>query len=1345
MSTAEPPAVEVRDLVKRFALGPTSLEVIAGASFALAAGETAAITGPSGSGKSTLLHILGTLEPPTSGEVRLGGVDPFALDGRALARLRNGRIGFVFQDHHLLPQYTVLENVLLPALAFGRVDRERERRARGLLARVGLAAREAHRPAELSGGERQRAAIARALLLAPRLVLCDEPTGQLDVRNGTAIVDLLLELQRDGAAPERGAAPRRLDDARGGHPQRRGGRTARPPLRAGGRAVLRSLIYHRRRHFALAMSVAVATTVLVGALVVGDSVRDSLRDLALSRLGGVERVVVAERPFRDRLAGDWRREGGGTTAAALVARASARHGDTRKRASGVTVLGVDASWKTLFPGAELSFARSEGQPFPSVLLAEALARELGAAVGDTVDLLLPAYSDIPRETLVGRREAQESVATLRLTVAALLPERGLGGFRLDPRQAAPWNAVVERSRLARTLDAEERANLLVAAGGQEPQAALGRAVTLADVGLSVSVRGDEVVVESDRLVLDDALAARLAELAARSGASPTTVFTYLANRLRVGAREVPYSTVTALGSSAGLVTLDGTSMPHLAPGEIALNAWAAEQLDARPGAALELTYFAVGPRDELVERSTTFRVAAVVAMRGLGAEPSLTPELPGLSDAGRMVDWNPPFPVDLARIRPADEEYWRRHRAAPKAFVALADGQRLWGSRFGAVSSLRLDPPAGGTAAALAQVLETAIPRAIGPEAAGLSLREVREEALDAGRGATDFASLFLAFSAFLLGAALLLVALLEGLAVEARGREVGLLGALGFTARAVRRRFLFEAGAVSALGVVAGLAGAVGFAAVMLHGLRTWWLGAIGAPVLFLHLRPGTPLAGGALSLLVVGTTLAVALSRASRAPVPRLLAGGVGGAKVEGRRPALAGWTVAAALVGVGVATAAALLGGERAAPALAFAAGALALVAGLGALADRWGARSSWDRRRAFALRGPAWLAAGARNCARNPGRSLLAAALVACSSFVLTVIAISRGEAPADPLDRASGAGGFALVAESDVPIVGDLNRSDTREELGLGGSAELAGTKLVPFRLLPGEDASCLNLYRPRQPRVLGTPPEMIARGGFTFRALAKPAAEPWRLLDEPIGDGIVPAFADANSATWILKLGLGEEVVIADESGQPLRLRLVGLLARSVFQSELLISEREFVRHFPSRAGASWFLVEAPRGEEERVREALEAGLEPFGFDATPAAERLRAFAAVESAYLATFQALGGLGLLLGTVGLGVVLLRNALERRRELAMMSALGFGRARLAVLVLAENVVLLLAGLALGAVSAAVATAPHLAARAAGVPWTSLLLTFGAVLAVGCLASLAAVAATARAPLVQALKEE
>ena len=169
------------------------LPILRGVSFALERGQSAAITGPSGSGKSTLLYILGALEPPTSGIVTLDGQDPYVLGERELAAFRNQRIGFVFQDHALLPQCSVVENVLAPTLvADGRRARDYMGRATALLAEVGLSHRVAHRPAELSGGEKQRVAIARALICEPTLLLCDEPTGNLDQRNADAVADLLL-------------------------------------------------------------------------------------------------------------------------------------------------------------------------------------------------------------------------------------------------------------------------------------------------------------------------------------------------------------------------------------------------------------------------------------------------------------------------------------------------------------------------------------------------------------------------------------------------------------------------------------------------------------------------------------------------------------------------------------------------------------------------------------------------------------------------------------------------------------------------------------------------------------------------------------------------------------------------------------------------------------------------------------------------------------------------------------------------------------------------------------------------------------------------------------------------
>lgn len=200
--THDSPSLAVDRLEKTYRAGEgtAAVPVLRGITFEQAAGERLAITGPSGCGKSTLLQIIGTLDTPTAGQVEISGVRPFELDGDELARFRNREVGFVFQDHHLLPQYSVLENVLVPTLAFGAADLRpgmgTRERALELLDRVGLSHRLEHRPAELSGGERQRVAVARALINGPGLLLCDEPTGSLDPKTADSVGDLLLELHQ---------------------------------------------------------------------------------------------------------------------------------------------------------------------------------------------------------------------------------------------------------------------------------------------------------------------------------------------------------------------------------------------------------------------------------------------------------------------------------------------------------------------------------------------------------------------------------------------------------------------------------------------------------------------------------------------------------------------------------------------------------------------------------------------------------------------------------------------------------------------------------------------------------------------------------------------------------------------------------------------------------------------------------------------------------------------------------------------------------------------------------------------------------------------------------------------
>lgn len=189
--------LNVEQVEKTYSGGAGDVHVLSGITFSLEKGESLAVTGPSGSGKSTLLHVIGTLDHPSSGHVRIHDTDPQTLSDHDLAAFRNSVIGFVFQDHHLLPQYSALENVLLPTRATKRRDPNATPRAESLLERVGLTHRRHHRPSELSGGERQRVAIARALVNRPELLLCDEPTGNLDGSTAKDVADLLFDLQKD--------------------------------------------------------------------------------------------------------------------------------------------------------------------------------------------------------------------------------------------------------------------------------------------------------------------------------------------------------------------------------------------------------------------------------------------------------------------------------------------------------------------------------------------------------------------------------------------------------------------------------------------------------------------------------------------------------------------------------------------------------------------------------------------------------------------------------------------------------------------------------------------------------------------------------------------------------------------------------------------------------------------------------------------------------------------------------------------------------------------------------------------------------------------------------------------
>jgi hypothetical protein len=416
--------------------------------------------------------------------------------------------------------------------------------------------------------------------------------------------------------------------------------------------------------------------------------------------------------------------------------------------------------------------------------------------------------------------------------------------------------------------------------------------------------------------------------------------------------------------------------------------------------------------------------------------------------------------------------------------------------------------------------------------------------------------------------------------------------------------------------------------------------------------------------------------------------------------------------------------------------FGAGALLLIA---ALAIQW----SW-------LSGPRHAviqnvqALGYRGATYRPGRSILCIALIASATFLIVSIDSFRRDSHSDSLDPKSGSGGFPLLAESALPIFYDLDSRSGRQNLALTGDAlELASFR--SFRLRPGDDASCLNLYQPSKPRILGVSREFTRAGRFAFSDTIEPSENPWLLLERPTGSGAIPAVVDANSLTYVLHRKLGDEMVFEEQGRGPLRVKFVASLRDSIFQSEILISDANFTNLFPDQQGHRYYLIETQPERAAEVTAALEEGLSDYGFDVEQTGERLAEFHRVENTYLSTFQALGGLGLVLGTVGLGAILLRNVLERRREVALLRAVGYRPKHLTRLILAENTILLFSGLGIGTLCALVAIAPAWVDRGGRLPVLSIALLLIVVFATGFLASLAAVRAVRRAPIATTLRAE
>ena len=1091
--------------------------------------------------------------------------------------------------------------------------------------------------------------------------------------------------------------------------------------------VKRSLAFYWRTNIGILLAALVGTAVLVGALAVGDSVRYSLRTMLKARLGAVQfALVTRDRFFRAKLADELSTELDTAAAPLLQLRGLIANSSGTKRANGIDVLGVDERFYKLAAAKNpLAGNWNEG-----IVLNVPLAAQLGAKVGDEVVLRIEKPALLPRD--VPLAPDSDLSAAFRLTVKAVAGTSEFGRFSLQANHISPLNVFVPLQWLQGKLGRSAQANMLLVASDPRDSITVERANTairkcwqVGDTGLEVRRldRQDALEIRSNRVFIDGSVA----EAAMKADSNAIGILTYFVNELRLGDKATPYSMVAAMGpaGAGGFVTMS------MQDDEIVVNQWLADDLGAKVGDSLELTYFVIGPTRKLQQQKARFRVRQILSMEGPAVDPDLMPDFPGLADVKNCRDWKPGIPIELDKIRPRDEDYWQRYRGSPKAFVTLKAGQQMWGNRYGRLTAVRYTSGKEYQGDIAGRLLS-----AIAPASLGLFFQSVRERGIKAGDEATDFGGLFLGFSVFLIIAAMVLMGLVFVFGVESRAQQVGMLLSVGFSPKLVKRLLFMEGGTLAVLGAIAGTAAGLLYTEAMIYGLATGWQVAVGGLPIHFYVKASTLLTGALAAVAVCLVAIWLTLRRQVSRPAHELLAGvpqwqfsdsrGTAILAVSSRagspchsRGRIGLWVAAVAAVGA-VVLLVTMGGGDSGAVSTAFfGAGALLLVAGLGlSQALLRITAGSWNRPLVslFGL--------GLRNSTRRSGRSVAVVAMLACGIFLVVAVGANRPDSSAPAHRRDSGTGGFALFGESTIPVLHDLNSQSGRRAMGLDDTI-LEGVKIVQLRVHDGDDASCFNLNRAQMPRLLGVQPEQLQmRGSFTFIKTIEDTkkADAWNLLKGDYGRDVVPAIGDYATIVWALGKSVGDQIDYIDEQGQKFHLLLVGMLKSSILQGSLLISEDQLIRRFPSESGSRMFLIDAAEDKTEAVAEKLSASLKDFGLALTPAEQRLAEFNAVENMYLSIFQIIGGLGLILGSAGLGLVVLRNILERRGELAMLQAVGFCKGAIKRIVFYEHWVLLLGGLACGVIAALVAVGPALKSPRTEVPYLSLSLTIVAIAASG-----------------------
>ncbi len=953
-------------------------------------------------------------------------------------------------------------------------------------------------------------------------------------------------------------------------------------------------------------------------------------------------------------------------------------GDT-KTARNVKINGIDSRFGGIAGTSDIFNQLTDEE----IVINEALAQQLALGIGDEIVLRFTDSGFLPGDTPIAG--GAKNIKAARFKITGIVNEKQLGNFNLRINQIAAPNVFISIKTLGEKLNLDDHANIILISdndSGLIDEAAINRALhhewDITDAGFDLVFLETQQISElrSKSIFIDK----EISQTIVNSDLVSTPVLTYFVNALSANKRSTPYSFVSAIGKPLHTRTITNS--------EIVVNQWLADDLNLNIGDSLTMSYFIPGPNATLIEKSGRYEVGSIVPLKGKYADRELMPDFPGLADVDNCRLWEPGIPIDLDLIREKDEMYWDQYRGIPKAYISLNAGQSIWENRFGNCTAIRFKSK---DITRIKQELSALIT----PENLGIIFRPVRQEGLIAGAESVDFSELFFGLSFFIIVAALLLTSLIYRLNIENRMQETGLYFALGFRPATVLKIMFFEGIVIALISSAIGCLLSVLYTKIVLTGLNTVWQGAIGTSTINLHLNFSAILSGFFISIFIVLFTIFISVYRYAKANTIALQRANLDSSKPVNR------WRSSISLIIAIVSISSALIiilmtdaGRGKEAAASFFASGFLTLTGGLALLnflLFRTELRGHLNSIFRLAM----------QNSNRNRTRSLTLVGMLASSLFIIFTVGANRTAEITDMSNRNSGTGGFSLFGEISFPMNYDLNTQDGREFLNLA-NAQNDDIKFVQFRLREGDDASCLNLNRISEPKILGlNPAELSQREAFGFLTKIPDLAEqnPWAALDTNYANNVIPGIADETVIIWGLGKSVGDTISYMDEKGRTLRIKLIAGLANSIFQGHIIISEKNFLNHFPSISGYRIFLAETETDSVNQLADKISWTFQDYGLTLQTTARRLSEFNKVENTYLSIFLILGSFAIILGTFGLGLVVFRNVLERRNELAILRAVGYKYGLIRKLVLVEHFWLLTLGILLGLFSSLISTLPSL----------------------------------------------